>query len=453
MNVPLPTLNDRDRRNRRHGWLIIVTGLMAVISGCRRVQTVLPSADTETWRIERGDFVSGIEDVGVVRAVKSSGCNAGTRGLIARIAPEGSTVRKGDPVVWLDNKDILERIESEAIDLKRSQSNYERSLEALSEQRFNLEQALKERRATHEFNRLNVTRAGTELERQRDRFRKQLIPESDLLGTEAELEQLRLKELSSRLALQRAEIEFESRIAGMSMELDVARRKFERSQYTMKILEAQKEAMILYAPADGVVVIKRKWNKEPYKVGDRVWDGVQIVEIPDLSEFRVWTQVVEAHLQKVHKGRPVAIRIPALDHTVLEGVVESISWLAMSRELSRGTIFTSGEDSESGGKVFEVIVSLQSTDERLRNGMNGSVVFVEERIPDVLTVPVSALAEDDRGLYVYVQQNGKFQYRPVKTGARSRMDAVILDGLTEGERVALFNPGIGDPSAMSGRRS
>ncbi len=421
--------------------MISLLPVLPALWGCRPPQSPLPPPETDTWRIERSDFVSGIEDVGVIKAVRSSACSASTGGMIARIVPEGSVVQKGDPVVWLDNKDLIERIEEEKIQLKRSQSDYERSLETLAEQQFNLEQTLKERRATHEFSRLNVERALRDFERQRDRFQRQLIPESDVVSAQSELDQLRLKELSSRLALQRAERENESRMKSTALDLEVARQNFDRSQYSMKNFEAQMAAMVLYAPADGVVVIRRKWNKEFYKVGDRVWDGVQIVEIPDLSEFRVWTQVVEAHLQKIHKGQNVTIRIPALDQTVLEGVVDSISWLAMPREVSRGTVYSQGDESGTGGKVFEVIVRLLVPDDRLRNGMNGSVVFVEERIPDVLLVPVSALAGSGSDTHAFIQHNGRFQYRAVTVGARNRMEAVVIDGLEEGTRVALFNPG------------
>jgi HlyD family secretion protein len=417
--------------------VLIVTAIACLVS-CRRSHPLAPPQQSDTIRVERGDFVSGVDDTGIVRAARSSAVSTTTQGQIVRMMPEGSVVRKGQPVLWLDTQSITQQIEAETINLRRYQSNYERTLEALAEERFNLEQTLKERKANHEFDYLNMERAERELELRKDRFNRQLVAESDVLLAEDKLEQHRLTEISSRLALERAELEYVSRIETMELEMEIAKQNFEQSKYTMTQLEAQRDALVLYSPADGIVVVQRQWNNEPYKVGDRVWRGRQILEIPDLSEFMVLTQVPEAHFQRVYEGQSVWIRIPALEHAVIEGVVDSISFLAMPRELSRGTTFSRQESVDTRGKVFEVAVRLKHHDKRLRTGMNCAVVFVEERFPDVLTVPLSAIGRDDSGPYVFVLRNGRFEYQQIVIGPDNRVDAVVEEGLEAGTRVALY---------------
>lgn len=418
---------------------VFAAGFYMCLSACSRPHPLTPPPESDTIRVTRGVFVSGIDDVGLVRAVRHSSVSSGTRGQIVRLAQEGSFVRKGDPVMWLDTKEITESIETESIKLRQHLSDYERTLEALAEEHFNLEQSLKEKQANYAFDQVNVERAERELEQLRNRFNRQLISETEVFQAETRLEQLRLTETASRLALERAELEHESRLESMELESQIARQNYEQSRYTMTQLENQREALVRYAPADGVVVIKRKWNKEPYKVGDTIWHGLQVIEIPDLSEFMVWTQIPEAHLSRIHTGQSVWIRIPALENAVLDGVVDSISWLALPRELSRGTVFSGVDSDDSRGKVFEVAVRLTAQDERLRTGMNGAVVFVEERIPDVVTVPVSAVGHDESGTHVFAHQNGRFVYRPVVLGPRNRVEAVVEKGLDPGMKVAVFS--------------
>ncbi|MBK8427720.1 MAG: hypothetical protein IPL27_17900 [Lewinellaceae bacterium] len=53
-----------------------------------------------------------------------------------------------------------------------------------------------------------------------------------------------------------------------------------------------------------------------------------------------------------------------------------------------------------------------------------------------MTVPKSALIEEQGIFYVYVQTEGEsFQKREVKTGSNDGVNVQILSGLTPGERV------------------
>ncbi|MBN1296700.1 efflux RND transporter periplasmic adaptor subunit [bacterium] len=428
----------------RERWLVIVLLLVvAGINGCGPTDERLPAPDSEVTRVHRRAFVAGIEDVGIVRATRSASVVATAEGKIARMVPEGTHVRAGDPVLWLDDQDIRQNIETETIALKRSQSDLERARELLSESRFNLELTLREREATYRFNVLNVERSERELARLQDRYTQRLIPENELMSQEAVLDQDRLQETRSRLAMERARAEVGSKIKSLQTDLAIAEQEYERSRFSMDDLLNRQKKMVLPAPRDGVIVVRRNWRKEPFKVGDLVWEGIQVLEIPDLSEFHVWTQVPEAYFQRISTGQTVSIRVPALDNLELEGRIESISWLAMPRVLSRGTGYTS-EDSSEGEPVFEVQVTLSIHHTGLKTGMNVRTLFVEHRVPDVLIAPASAVAENDDGWFVYVQENGRFIRRKVKVGQGNRTERIIEAGIEDGQRIAVYNPGKGN---------
>ncbi|MCD4653957.1 efflux RND transporter periplasmic adaptor subunit [bacterium] len=424
------------------GFALLFFSLIICLIACSEPDLIPPLPDSDTVRVERGTFVSGVEDVGVIKATHSASVTTTVDGKIARMAQEGTQVKKGDPVVWLDDQDIRKEIDSEKINLKRNASDLERARESLGETRFNLEQALKEGLANHQFDELNVERFIREVERLKDRFQRHLIPEEEVLSAQSNLDQKRLKANSSGLALERARVEYDSKMKSLKTDLSIAQQEYERSQFRMTDLQKRHKEMVMKAPANGVVVIKKNWRKEQFKVGDRIWTGVKVLEIPDLSEFQVWTQVPEVHLQCISEGQPVTVRIPALASPSLEGSVESISWLAMPRVLSRGTDYTS-DDSSEGGQVFEILVKLNTSNDQLKTGMNVSVVFVEEQVDNVLTVPASTTADDGHGSYVFVYNGEKFSFKRVKIGSVNSSDAIIENGLDEGQRIALYNPGRG----------
>ncbi|HPQ41958.1 MAG TPA: hypothetical protein PLV45_16435, partial [bacterium] len=278
-------------------------GVMMLAVSCARKDIALPPPDADTIRVVRGTFVSGVEDVGVITATRSRSVVVESHGQIARIVPEGTQVKKGQPVLWLDDEDIRTQIQTERINLKRHTSDLQRAEESLDESRFNLEQTLKEKEATHRFDQLNVERAVRELNRLLDRFERRLVTETEVDSARTDLEQARLKEHSSRLALERAHAEYDSKLRSLETELAIARQEHERSQFRMAELENRLSKTVLAAPADGVVVIRKNWRKEPFKVGDMVWGGISVLEIPDLSELQVWSQIPEAHLQDVTVGQ------------------------------------------------------------------------------------------------------------------------------------------------------
>jgi hypothetical protein len=71
--------------------------------------------------------------------------------------------------------------------------------------------------------------------------------------------------------------------------------------------------------------------------------------------------------------------------------------------------------------------------------MSALVVVTEDQLRSVLSLPAQALFEGDGRSYAYVKQGGTFVPKDVKLMRRSEM-RVVVDGLTEGQEVALSNP-------------
>ena len=84
-----------------------------------------------------------------------------------------------------------------------------------------------------------------------------------------------------------------------------------------------------------------------------------------------------------------------------------------------------------------------TTDERLMPGMTVEVEIIVERVTNVLYVPVEALYRENKKLLCRVQAGADLVVREVTAGRRSDHFVEIIDGLREGEKVALQRRDIG----------
>ena len=86
---------------------------------------------------------------------------------------------------------------------------------------------------------------------------------------------------------------------------------------------------------------------------------------------------------------------------------------------------------------------MEGVDARIRPGMKCKTEILIEEVKGVVHVPIDSIFEKDGETLVYVIASPPTK-RVVKTG-RANQDVIeILEGLKEGERVTLFDPGKGN---------
>jgi multidrug efflux pump subunit AcrA (membrane-fusion protein) len=95
-------------------------------------------------------------------------------------------------------------------------------------------------------------------------------------------------------------------------------------------------------------------------------------------------------------------------------------------------------DGEMGVVTFHVGVVIPKPDSQLRPGMTANVEIKTEDVPDALVVPASAISEGTDGSSVEVlvdEETGETETRMIEVGVRNSSEAVVTDGLFEGETV------------------
>lgn len=201
---------------------------------------------------------------------------------------------------------------------------------------------------------------------------------------------------------------------------------------SLKTAQAELERTVIRAPIPGIAVLPegfRGGKKRKPRIGDIVWQNQPIVYLPDVSDMVVKTQIREVDLHKVAIGKKVLILVDAYPDVRLLGAVQSIGVLAESRS-----------ESHTDDKYFQVVVTVRENDQRLRPGMTARLEIECEKIQDSLSIPVHAVFKDQGRSCCYVDTQTSYEKREVSIGAQSQNWAQVLDGLEEGERVALSHP-------------
>ena len=144
--------------------------------------------------------------------------------------------------------------------------------------------------------------------------------------------------------------------------------------------------------------------------------------------MQVKVNIHESLIKKIQVGQKAEIRIDAFPNIVFVGTVTSVSQLADStRPWLTG-----------GVKQYPTVVKLEDLQGHdLKPGMTAEVRVLVGELENVLVVPVQAIAEHKGDFYAFVDLPGKVELRKVKIGDNNETHVQILEGLAEGESVAL----------------
>ncbi len=191
--------------------------------------------------------------------------------------------------------------------------------------------------------------------------------------------------------------------------------------------------MELKAPSAGVVHYlpnySQGWmNAKPFKVGDQVWPGSVLAEVPDLTTLEMEGKVDEIDRGRIALEYPVKVRIDAIPETTFDARLAQLSPLT---EMSWEWPPTSS---------FRGYARLDKPDPRLRPGMNGRMDVVVKSIPGAISIPAKALFTHNGKPVVYIAHAGKYEARAVEVLARNP-DEVAVKGIANNTSVATVEPG------------
>jgi RND family efflux transporter MFP subunit len=397
-------------KTRRTRFVLGVVGLAAVAALLTLLSRGGASPSLPTTRAEHGPFAITTTTVGETAAVNSKPVPAppGWNNKVISLIDEGSMVHPGDELARFDSDQLEKRVQE-------YQANYDGALAELENQR--------------------VTNAKTLAEKKTALQRQELALERARLQTEAMRFESQSRQRQQELDLRRTELDLQEAREDLAAQKDIAAAKLSEKEVSarkarMDLEEAQRNLakMVVLAPDSGMVVHNKIWAQggtRKIRVGDQVWNGTTIMELPDLSSFLVNTWVNEVDIHRLAVGQKAEVTIDALQDRVLQGEVTRVSPLARQE----------GEDKL---KVFDVEIRLEGDVTGLLPGMTAQCRIIHEEFAAVTHVPLEAVFQEADGPVVYRVDGDA---RPVTLGAVGEDRVVIAAGVEAGDELLLARPG------------
>jgi HlyD family secretion protein len=150
--------------------------------------------------------------------------------------------------------------------------------------------------------------------------------------------------------------------------------------------------------------------------------GDPAANVGRLDRLRVRVYVDEPELGRVAEGQPV-----------------TITWDALPGKQWHGTVERKPASIQALGsrQVGEVICSIENPNRELIPGANVNAEIRTAVVEDAMVVPKETLRHDAQGDYVFALNGDTVVRRPVKKGASSTTAIQVVEGLAEGDAVAL----------------
>lgn len=437
---------------RRAGRWAAGTALAAVFVGAAAWAWLRPAVDASRLAtVARGPLTVTLTTTGTLRPLQALTYRSPVPGReieIVALAPEGTRVEAGDLVARLDTTELaleLDRARDEArqaqLDLEVAEGEFEEAKAAV-------------RGAAEGEGALNEAEVRTRLqvaERKAGRLRQEhatlepllkrgVITAEELGRTASALEQAeeelalaqRRTEVMQGLTRPRERARAELQRAQKESQLGRARLRVGEAATRIDLLQKLVDGCSLYAQRAGMVVYEEYLNASPrrkIRVGDRVTSSQGIVTIPEVSRMLVEGSVGETDVHRVAPGQPARVHVEALGGTTLTGTVARV-----------GTLASASVGRPLDDRRFDLVIELDTSDDRLRPEMTARADIAVTVKPDVLLVPVAAIADEGGRLVVRVARPRGLDVRPVTLGDANDTVAEVLTGLTAGERVVLPSP-------------
>jgi RND family efflux transporter MFP subunit len=371
-------------------------------------------APVPVYEVERGAFTRTVMADGFLEAETTTPITAPTEArnphTIAWLAPDGKRVQAGDVVIRFDP------------------SEAERNLLDGRAERSAAEQRMERQTVQSAANAANLERlagmAGLEL----DYASKFQSKDAEIFSRSAIIE----SEIDQDLAKKRRDHAQGTRDVSQQLSrVELELLGLEKKKAELKIEEAESglRSLDVRAPHDGIFVIKRDFRGET-QVGQSVWPGQPLAEIPLLDVMRAKVYVLEADAGGLAEGVEGEVVLDAYPTAPYKARVERVA--ALAQRLNR----------RSPVQYFEVQLALERTEsERMKPGQRVSAALFMAALDDVIAVPRQAIVEQDDGDKVVFRRGARgFEPVEVKLGQAALGRVVIESGLEPGDVIALTDP-------------
>ena len=409
----------------------------------------------QTGKASKVDLVSTVTASGEIKPRNYINIGANIQGaapITEILVKEGDRVHKGQVLAKLANIQPSADLKAQQAALNGALADSSASEAAAASADENIAVA----QSQVEHDRADLEQKKLDQKRNKQLFDAKLISSQEYEAKKilVDLAEATLKSSASKLAQARAQK------TQAAAQLSAAQRKVAQTQAMVSRSQNVLSQYQAISPLDGVV------TNLPVRVGETVVPGIQnsaastIMTIADMSIITAEVHVDETDIVSVKLGQSADVTIDAIPDRTFKGKVIEIGDTALVR--STGVAASQSQTSSQEAKDFKVVIALEIAEDTVRPGLSCTAKITTATRKDALAIPIQALTIRQKGQLeeakngkpqtpptdpaarrrmkeeiqgVFVLQNGKAVFRPVKTGITGTTEIEVLSGLKDGDQI------------------
>ena len=363
---------------------LALTGAVACLPF--RGQGVKQEVAPQPVEVVRGDLTVSVSGSGSIGVANEASLAFDDSGKVDKIyVDEGDVVKEGQALA------VLVPVDTDALEL------------ALSQAKLNLAQA------EASVDQADASQAQAEAALEEAQYNLQQLERYHATYEQRRVAKLQISAAESQVKAAEAQVQ------AAELAVDVARQAVNEAASKL-------EAETLTAPFDGVVTAVNA--EEGDIISSPGMSQVAIVHLIDLATMELGVDLDEIDIPGVALEQRAVISVDALPDVQLEGRVTHISPLPTL---------------EAGVTLYKVKIGFDVPQgSGLRVGMSATADIITNERSGVLLVPNRAIKQDSQGNPVVgVMVGEQIEQRPVVVGISDGFHTEIIDGLDEGETVAV----------------
>lgn len=373
--------------------ILIVWLLMKENTSTLRVNTATITISS----VEEGEFNDYVSLSGTVQPITTMQLSPLESGVVERIvAEEGTTVKAGDVILEMANKQLSMQILQSEADLAEKQNILRNTLISMEQERLSLRQEMLQLD-------LEVTRKQRAYEQNKELFKEQLVAQETYLQAKEDYE-LALKKRS--LVRERQKQDSLYRTVQVA-QLDENLRSM---QLNMQLIRERVDNLKVKAPIDGEVGMLN------VVLGQTLSQGGAIGQINDLSAYKVTAMVDEHYIDRI-----------------VTGLTASFMRQDNNFDMLLKKVYPEVRD----GK-FKIDLTFSSElPDNIRTGQTYNLNLQLGQPVEAVYIPRGAFFQKTGGRWIYVvDESGEKAYRrEIRIGRQNPRFYEIVDGLSKGEKV------------------
>lgn len=373
-----------------------------------------PRVEVPTYRVVKEAFRREVPADGNLEAVKATPILAPTEARmplkIAWLVEDGARVAAGDVVVRFDPDEMQER-------LREGRRSVDQARKRIAKEQTTASSARRKRQRESELAEVEM-KAAEEFQFDDDSvFSRNEVIESQI---DTGLAQARSEHAQQAQQVERSV---------SSGKLDVLRVQERQAEMTVTRANDALANTEVVAPNGGLVLLHRDWRGRLATVGDTVWPGHKIAEVPEDEAMQARVFVLEADGGSLAAGMETTLVLESRPGRSYAAKVERVETLAQPR--IQGVPV----------QYFAVVLALEETDRehmKLGQRVRATILLGEA---EAIAAPRQAVFTEGKRSFVYRRNAaGGFDRVEVELGDGTAGRVIISSGLAEGDEIALRQP-------------